>query len=321
MTEPSQQDWQSNLRQWKAELKKLKSRSLKIWVLISFFQVLAHIGHQPRQLLGALLGALTPVLVRRRKKIVVRNLELCFPNLNPEQRHRMMKQHFRSLAQTVVDRSVLWFGTPEQIRKLVKLEGLQYIRQAQQEKRNIMMLAPHFVGLDASATRLTLEGPEGATIYAPQSDPDIDALVRLGRARFHTVHLINRRDGVRGLIRKIKEGIPIYYLPDMDLGRRGAIFSPFFGVDAATQLATAQLARQFSMSVFPVLSYWDPATGTYLTQVLPALSDFPSENGDIEQDTHRLNAHIQHWIEKAPEQYYWVHRRFKSRPEGEPSLY
>lgn len=321
MNSPGSQDWAGNTQQWLEDVQALKRRSVRAWFLVSMFQVLARVGHTPRQWIGAALGALSPLVVRRRARVVERNLELCFPQKSAAERRLMMRAHFRSLAQTVIDRSVLWFGSPEDIRNLVHLEGLEHVRHAQQQQRNIMLLAPHFVGLDASASRLTLEGPEGASIYAPQSDPEVDALVRLGRGRFHQVHLISRREGVRGLVRKIREGVPIYYLPDMDLGRRGAVFAPFFGVDAATQTATAQLARQFNMQVFPVLSFRNPDTGQYLTRLLPALKDFPGDDTTIEQDTRTLNRHIQDWIEQAPEQYYWVHRRFKSRPPGQDSLY
>ena len=308
-------------QQWLEDLHTLKRRSVKAWLLVSLFQVLARVGHRPRQWIGAALGTLAPLIVRRRTRVVERNLELCFPGKSANERRSMVRAHLRSLTQTIVDRSVLWFGSPQEIRSLVSLEGLENVRKSQQMQHNIMLLAPHFVGLDASASRLTLEGPEGASIYAPQSDPDVDALVRLGRGRFHQVHLISRREGVRGLVRKIREGIPIYYLPDMDLGRRGAVFAPFFGIDAATQTATAQLARQFKMKVFPVLSFRDPCTGRYLTRLLPALEDFPGDDTTLEQDTVTLNRHIQDWIERAPEQYYWVHRRFKSRPPGQDSLY
>ncbi|AWB34566.1 lysophospholipid acyltransferase family protein [Orrella marina] len=314
-------DGPGDARAWRVALRQLKRRSIKAWLVTTLFQVLARVGHRPRQWLGAFLGILAPILIRHRAQVVERNLELCFPARSAAERKRMLRAHFRAMSQTVVDRSVLWFGSPDSIRNLVRLEGLEHIRDAQAKNRNIMLLAPHFVGLDASASRLTLEGPEGATIYAPQSDPDIDALVRLGRGRFHQVHLISRREGIRGLVRKIRAGIPIYYLPDMDLGRRGAIFAPFFGIEAATQTATAQLARQFGMVVFPVLSFRDPGSGQYLTKVLAPLADFPEPNGTPESDTIALNRHLQDWIEQAPEQYYWVHRRFKSRPPGQPGLY
>lgn len=313
--------WPENSQAWTDRLRTLKSRSIKAWLFISLFQGLAIIGHRPRQWFGWLLGQLAPMLVKRRVKVVERNLELCFPALTTTERRAMMRAHFRALTQTMVDRSVLWFGSAQAIDHLVKLEGLEHLHEAQKRGRSIMLLAPHFVGLDASATRLTLEGPEGATLYAPQSNPDIDAMVRLGRGRFHQVHLISRREGIRGLIRKIQEGVPVYYLPDMDLGRRGALFAPFFGIDAATQTATAHLARQFNMVVLPVLSFRDPRTGRYLTRILAPLEDFPDSDGSVQADTVRLNEHIQHWIEQAPEQYYWVHRRFKSRPPGETNLY
>jgi KDO2-lipid IV(A) lauroyltransferase len=122
------------------------------------------------------------------------------------------------------------------------------------------------------------------------------------------------------MVRHLRAGRPLYYLPDMDFGRAGSVFVPFFGVPAATLLATAQLARKWQAALVPVIDFWDPATGRYRVEVLPALADFPGEDS-LEDATARLNREIEAWVRRCPSQYYWVHRRFKTRPEGEPSLY
>lgn len=298
----------------------LKQRSIKSWLLVSMFQLLAMTPHLVRQGLGRMLGLISCVLIRRRRKIVEQNLALCFPEKSVSQRQRLLTLHFRALAQSVVDRGVLWFGTPTQIRALVHVQGRHHADEALSQNGRLMLLAPHFVGLDAAASRLTLDGPRGATLYSAQSDPDVDALVRLGRGRFHEVNLIHRRGGVRTLLREIEQGTPIYYLPDMDFGLRGAVFAPFFGITAATQTAPAQLAQQFNMTVLPVLCFWNPKTGYYNAEFLPPLVDFPGQD-DIATATARLNGLLEHWVRMHPEQYYWVHRRFKTRPKGEKSPY
>src|SRR5690606_16824907 len=164
--------------------------------------------------------------------------------------------------------------------------GLEHLEKLLNEKRRIIMLAPHFIGLDAAATRLTLYLKDSATMYTRQSDPAVDQVVREGRGRFNTVHLVSRHDGVRGLIRHLRNGVPIYYLPDMDWGLAGAAFVPFFDVPAATLLTTAQIARNFDAAVVPIMSRLDPRTGRYHVTVLPPLEDFPGED-DLETATAR----------------------------------
>ncbi len=306
--------------EWEQSIRALKYKSLKMWLLISLFQWLAGLSQQTRMRIGAFLTPLTPWLIRKRIKIVRRNLELCFPALSTQARQELRQQHLRALTQSFVDRSVFWFGSAQTIRSLIYVSGHEQVPDLIAAHGSVMLLAPHFIGLDAAATRLTLEGPEGATMYTPQSNADIDALVRLGRARFNTVHLVSRRDGIRPLIRYIEQHLPIYYLPDMDFGRKGAVFVPFFGLDAATQTATAQIARKWHQPVLPVVSEWDPKTGHYNVTVLPALTDFPGTDS-LESATARLNLHIESWVKACPSQYYWVHRRFKTRPMGQTKLY
>jgi KDO2-lipid IV(A) lauroyltransferase len=157
-------------------------------------------------------------------------------------------------------------------------------------------------------------------MYTPQRDPSMDALVYAGRARFNKVFLVSRKSGPRDMVRHLRAGRPLYYLPDMDFGRAGAVFAPFFGVPAATLLATAQLARKWRAAVVPVIGFWDPGAGRYQIEVLPELADFPGQDSP-EAATARLNREIESWVRRCPSQYYWVHRRFKTRPEGEPKLY
>lgn len=305
---------------WNQSLRALKYKSIKMWLLISLFQWLARRTQRTRMRIGALLTAFAPWLIGKRVKIVRRNLELCFSALTPAERQTMLRQHLRALVQSFVDRSVFWFGSPETIHSLISLSGHEQVPGLIATHGSVMLLAPHFIGLDAAATRLTLQGPEGATMYTPQSHPDIDALVRLCRARFNTVHLVSRREGIRPLIRYIEQHLPIYYLPDMDFGRKGAVFVPFFGRDAATQTATAQIARKWQLPVLPVVSTWDPASGHYTVTVHPPLADFPGTDS-LESATERLNQHIESWVRDCPSQYYWVHRRFKTRPMGQAKLY
>lgn len=268
--------------------------------------------------IGRGLGATAWITVRRRRRVALRNLELCFPALSAAERRRMARIHFTALAQSVVDRGVLWYGSEAQIRDLVRLEGFEHLAAAQ-ERGPVILLAPHFTGLDAGATRLSLEGP-AVSMYQVQSDPGFDALFRRGRTRFNDIRLVSRRDGIRGLLRHMQSGLPVYYLPDMDFGSRGAVFAPFFGVPAATLTAPAQLARNWNAQLLPVLTYWDAASGVYQTRILPPLAALEA-GADLETATRRLNSAIEDWVRACPSQYHWVHKRFKTRPPGEPDLY
>lgn len=289
-------------------------------LLTAVFSYFGRCSTDTRLRWGRVLGWLTPRLLRSRAHIVRTNLALCFPKLSEQERQAMQARHFRLLAQTMLDRGLLWFGSTERILETVQISGLEHLGALLDQQRRIVLLAPHFIGLDAAATRLTLFLKESATLYTPQSDPDVDTMVREGRGRFNTVHLISRREGVRGLIRQLRAGVPVYYLPDMDFGREGAVFVPFFGIQAATLLATAQIAKNWDAAVVPIVSRLDPETGQYQVQVLPPLDDFPGEQ-TLEDATARLNQLIESWVRPDPAQYYWVHRRFKTRPEGEPRPY
>lgn len=294
--------------------------SLKLSFLRALFAYFGRCGFRMRRHWARVLGWLAPRLLRSRARIVRTNLALAFPQHSAHDREAWLRRHFDLLAQSVVDRGLLWFGPQESLFDTLPITGLEHLEALLQARRRIILLAPHFIGLDAAATRLTLFLKESATMYTRQSDPVIDQIVREGRGRFNTVHLVSRHDGVRGLIRQLRNGVPIYYLPDMDWGLAGAAFVPFFDVPAATLLTTAQIARNFDAAVVPIMSRLDPRTGRYHVTVLPPLEDFPGED-DLETATARINRLIEDWVRRDPAQYYWVHRRYKTRPEGEARFY
>ncbi|QWF40801.1 lysophospholipid acyltransferase family protein [Bordetella hinzii] len=296
------------------------SSDFKTRALTGLLRWFGRMSPRARQRAGACVGWLARCLARSRARIVRRNLEICFPDQSPQTREQWARDHFRAQGQSIVDRGVLWYGSPEAIREMASVSGAETINALAASGRPVILLAPHFIGLDVAATRLTMEVPSGATMYTPQRDPAVDAIVRAGRKRFNEVFLVSRKEGVRDLIRHFRDARPVYYLPDMDFGRNGSVFVPFFGVPAATLVATAQLARKWNAAVLPVLDFWDPASGRYHVEVLPPLDDFPGQDS-LEEATARLNRELEGWIRRCPSQYYWVHRRFKTRPEGSPKLY
>lgn len=293
---------------------------MKSVLLVFLFRAINMLPDSMRLALGSACATLMRPLMKRRRFIISTNLALCFPQASPAQRERWLREHFRALAQTMIDRAVLWYGSEEKIRSMVHLTGYEHIQNSIDSDRPTLMFAPHFVGLDAAATILSMHLAKSATMYTPASDPDVDAIMRNGRGRFNDVMQISRKEGIRPLIRQLRQGTPVYYLPDMDFGREGAIFAPFFGVAAATLPATAQIARSWKADVIPIVTRWDRNTGHYHTRVLPAFADFPGDMS-LEQATRFCNQQLENWVREDPPQYYWVHRRFKTRPEGEKKFY
>ncbi|NOL50384.1 lysophospholipid acyltransferase family protein [Pelistega europaea] len=289
--------------------------------LIEFlFRKIAGMSHKNRLKLGAFLSWLFPKIAKRRAHIVRTNLRLCFPEASEAQIEDWVKQNIRLTTQSFIDRAVLWYAPLEKIHEISCLTGFENLQKLLDTGEPTIILAPHFIGLDTAATVLTSIVPEGCTMYKSQRNPDMDEIIRKGRARFNIVHLLSRKDGFRGLVRFLRKGIPLYYLPDMDFGRDESIFVPFFNIQSATLPSTAQIAKMFNAKVTPVVTRLDIETGIYHIEQLPALEDFPGEDS-IEEATARINQLLEEWIRRDPAQYYWVHRRFKTRPEGEADFY
>jgi len=267
------------------------------------------------RLLGALLGALLYLLARRRRHIARRNLELCFPEATPAQRQLWLRQTFRHFGQSALDRVWLWHASPACIRHRVQLVDPA---QALQLRGPVVFFAPHLSGLDACWTRITLEVERPwITVYSPQKRPWMERWVNQGRARFGAPLLHSRRENIRPVLRGLHQGAALMLLPDMDLRPQNAVFVPFFGVPAATVTA---LSRYASAAQAPVVSLFCRMTASgYCLEVSPPWPDFPS--GDDSADAQRMNAALEQAVRISPGQYHWLHRRFKSRPEGEPGLY
>ncbi|MAK56500.1 MAG: acyltransferase [Pusillimonas sp.] len=289
-------------------------------LLRAVFQYFGRCPTHTRLRWGRLLGWLTPRLMRSRAHVVRTNLQLCFPKLSEKEREALLQRHFYLLAQSIIDRGLIWFGKPDRVAQTVKINGLEHFDNLLAANRKILILAPHFIGLDAAGSRLTMHSKRTATFYTPSSDPDVDALMREGRSRFNESFLISRKDGIRGLIRLLRQGIPVYYLPDMDFGAKGAVFVPFFNVPAATLPSTAQIAQAWDAAVLPIISNLNLQTGVYNVRILPPIPNFPGAD-DLTAATARINRLIEDWVKEDPAQYYWVHRRFKTRPDNGPKPY
>jgi KDO2-lipid IV(A) lauroyltransferase len=268
--------------------------------------------------LGRALGMLLYGLVRSRRRIALRNLELCFPEWPEARRRALAFEHFQWLARSILERGVLWYASPERLRRLIRVEG--DVQLAERSERPVMWLVPHFMALDVagSATQLCQKQPV-ASIYQTQANAVMDEAIRRGRVRFGNGAIFPRSDSSKPLIRAIRKRWAFFNLPDMDFGVKDAAFVPFFGVPASTLLAPSRMARALGMAVQPVVGEMLPGGRGYVVRFEPPWSDFPTD--DALADTLRMNRWIEHEIRRNPAQYLWVHKRFKTRPPGEPSLY
>ena len=264
--------------------------------------------------LGEFAGSLAWVLAVPRRRVARVNLRLCFPHWSEAQRRAVARGHFRYFMRSFFDRFIFWYGAPERIRRLCRLEGIEHFEP--HRGRPVIVLAPHFVGLDAGGIRLSLEA-QCASMYAAQKSRALTEAMTQGRMRFNNGRLLLRTEGLRPAVKALRDGLPFYFLPDMDLGARDAVFVPFFGVPAATVTSVARLARITGAVVVPLVTTM--ADDGYVARFYPAWQDFPGD--DLAAATRRMNAFIEERVLEMPAQYLWSHKRFKTRPPGEPSPY
>ncbi len=286
--------------------------------LIGLLRLLHRLPFDVLVSLGRGLGGVAWRLGRSRREIALRNLALCLPELGADERERIAREHFALLGRSLLERGILWFATPEHLKTLIHVEG--DVRLAERSQRPVMWLVPHFIALDVAgaATQLFQSNPVGS-IYQAQSNPVFDAAIRRGRLRFDGGEIFARSDGAKPLIRAVRKGYAFFNLPDMDFGSKDAAFVPFFSVNAATLLAPSRMARALNMVVQPVVAEVLPGAAGYRVRFLEPWTDFPTD--DALADTARMNRWIESEIRRMPEQYLWVHKRFKTRPPGEPPLY
>lgn len=266
--------------------------------------------------IGNGFGILLYAFGGERRRVCLINLARCLPQLSERERVALARRHFQAFARTFLERAILWWGSPARIRRLVRIEGMEHFEAVRGGP--LILLAPHFVGLDMGGARLSMDF-DMVSIYSRQKNEVFNAVLVAGRMRFGRLTLLSRQEGVRPALRAMQAGRPFYYLPDMDYGQRDTIFVPFFGVNAATITGVSRLARLAGARVLPCITRMLPGGAGYVVRFLPAWEDYPGAS--IDADTRRMNAFIEQQVREMPEQYLWVHKRFKTRPPGEPSWY
>ncbi len=267
-------------------------------------RVLAAMGHG--------VGMLAYYLGASRRNIALKNIQVCFPEFSLEHCQRINKAHFSLVGQSVFTVPAnMWIG-PERFGKRVQIIEREHYDQALAQGRNIILLAPHFVGLDAGGFAISQER-DAISMYQYAKNTLMDEIVKRGRGRYGGV-LIERKAPLRQIIKAIRKGMPFYYLPDQDAGRKG-VFVPFFHPLAATIPALGKFAKMSNAVVIPVKTRVKPKGAGYEVSFGAPLENFPV--GDDIADTTAMNKAVEDMIRSMPEQYFWVHKRFKTRPPEE----
>jgi KDO2-lipid IV(A) lauroyltransferase len=266
--------------------------------------------------IGRAIGMGAYLLIAKRRRIARTNLRLCFPELSDEQRERLLRQHFRCFGRALVESSIAWWGSPERLRRVVRIEGREHVESLKGER--FIGFVPHFVGIELEGMRMTADY-RGVAVYVRQKDKYVDAFLKRKRERFAGTRMIARQEGVKAILRALEGGQALQLSPDMDLGPKDSVFVPFFGVQAATVTALSRMARLMKLRIIPLVVRQLPGGQGYVARFHPPWEAYPGAS--VEEDTRRMNAFLEERIREMPEQYLWTHRRFKTRPPGEPKVY
>lgn len=288
-----------------------------LWIGILLLWLISLLPLRLTAFLGRGLGVILNSIAGRRAHIVHTNLELCFPELDSQQINNLKKEHFKALGQAALTIGINMFASQRRLQRLVKMRDRQYFDQEITAGKPVILLAPHFVAMEIAGLVLAPER-HMLSMYQTIRNPLIDYLVRRGRSRFGGI-MIERKADMRQVVKMVREGSPFYYLPDQDPGSGDKVFAPFFGVQTAVTPGLSRFARLSKAVVIPCFTKMLPHGAGYEVVFLPPLKDYPS--ADPAEDARRMNEVIEQGIREMPAQYFWVHRRFKSRPEGEKSIY
>lgn len=285
------------------------------WFAIGTLKCLAQLNIKNQVRVGKVIGWLAYRLVRRRRKITEVNIRLCFPELNEKAQHKLVKDCINENAIGLVETARAWFADPETIRDQLEVHGLEHLQKAHALGRGVIVIGGHYSALDLGSV-MASRYVDFNGMYRPHKNLLMDKVMRESRLR--VARIVDRAD-MRTIIRTLKAGEYLWYAPDQDYGAAVSVFAPFFGVQAATIKTTAKLA-QINKSPVLLLSYHRKADNSgYVMRFNKPLEGFPS--GDLVADATRVNSALEREIRRCPEQYMWVHRRFKTRPPGESGFY
>ncbi|VAW74862.1 Lipid A biosynthesis lauroyl acyltransferase [hydrothermal vent metagenome] len=294
----------------------LMPRFWPTWLMFGVLRIIILLPYRWQMRIGRLIGRLALKLAKHRRKIAEVNLALCFPETTPQQQASLLKAHFDSLGCGIVETALCWWGSESKLRGITRLTGIEHLQAALKRGKGVILLSAHFTTLELGGRLLAMHTPFHV-LYRQHKNPLFEAVMRKSRQRRFEKAIA--RDDMRDLLASLKSGMPVWYAPDQNHGGSQSVFAPFFGVPASTLSTPSRIAKISGAAVVPFYPTRLPDDSGYQLTLYPALENFPSD--DAEQDATRLNALLEKAIREMPEQYLWVHRRFKTRPEGEAYPY
>lgn len=287
------------------------------WIAVGFLWLL---GKTPQWLALMLCRPLSALLQRAmgsRRRVAERNLEQCFPDMNPSDRARLLSASFESLARMLFETVWSWSGSRRYLRRITEHHGLAQALAARDEGCGVLIFTGHFTCLEIGAWVTATLLPGAGGMYRPLRSPVLEWYQNRSRCRYASIMI--PKDDLRATVRFLRRGGVLWYAPDQDFGAERSEFAPFFGIPTATLTATTRLARMTGCRVVPMFPVYDRERRKYVVTFLPALENFPGD--DEIAALARLNALVEEQVRAAPEQYWWIHRRFKTRPPGDPPFY
>ncbi|WP_461480454.1 LpxL/LpxP family Kdo(2)-lipid IV(A) lauroyl/palmitoleoyl acyltransferase [Porticoccus sp.] len=294
----------------------LQPRYWLTWLGLACWWLLVQLPYPMITWLGGRLGTLMYLLGGYRRKVAEINLKLCFPEMNPQQREKLLRDNFRNYGIAFFEIGMAWWWPTKRLNRLVQLEGLEHIEGLRGQ--GALLMAIHYstleIGAAALSARCSIDG-----MYRAHKNPVYDYVQSRGRRSRDPAGVVYPREDVRGLFKALRQGRVIWYAPDQDYGRKQSVFATFFGVPAASVTATARFAKTGHAAVLPFSQVRLPGNRGYRVTIHPPLENFPV--GDDVADAETINRKIEELILRQPDQYMWIHRRFKTRPAGEPRPY
>ncbi len=287
-----------------------------VWIGMSILWLISKLPHRGALTVGRWLGRMARRIAGSRRRVVSRNLELCFPDLTEQERDDLNRRHFEALGMSLIELGIGRWASDDRLRSLMTLEGVEHLEAAVAEQRGIILLSAHFTTLEASGRVLAMHCPPFDAVYRKNRSEFITELLRHGR-EMSADGTIEKRD-IRQMVRSLKNGRPVWYAPDQSYDRKGAEVIDFFGIPCMHTTATSTLARLGNATVLPYFPRRND-DASYSLVILPPLSEIPS--GDLVADTNQYISVLEDHIRTCPEQYFWIHKKFKNLPEGYPNYY
>ena len=287
------------------------------WIGLGCMRLICLLPHRVGLGIGKAIGRLAHRLGATRRGIVRRNIELCFPELTIEERNQLARQHFEALGMSIIELCLSQWASDDKIMALTSVEGLDHLEGPLQDGKGIILLGAHFTTLEVTGRAIGLSGiPSFAAIYRRNRNEFATEFLRTGRERSAEV-MIEKRD-IKSMVRKLLSGGIVWYAPDQSYNRKGAEVVPFFGVPCMHTTATSVLARLGRATVVPIFQQRLP-DGKYVVKLHPPLKDFPGS--DPVEDVMKYMRVLEDAVRACPEQYFWIHRKFKDLPEGHEDYY